>query len=168
MMAALSTAVLFLTGAIPTMTIALPAVAGCLLIPVVAELGKGWGLGTFLVCGVLSFLLTPDREAAALYLFFFGYYPVLMPVLERIPQRVLRWGAKLLLYNAAVLLEALFAAYVLGIPLEGMEMLGKAGPVLLLLLANVLFVLYDLVLKRLVALYLYKLHGRVRRMLKLK
>ena len=34
-MAALSTVLLFLTGAAPVATLALPAIAGCLLIPVV-------------------------------------------------------------------------------------------------------------------------------------
>lgn len=167
-LAALSTVVLFLAGVVPIATVALPAVAGCLLIPVVAELGKGWGLGTYAVCAALAFLLVPDREAALIYALFFGYYPVLMPVLERISNKVLKWGAKLLWFNAMCVLEAALALYVLGIPWEDMGPLGKAAPAVLLLLANLVFVLYDHALKGLVAAYLQKLHPQIRRMLKLK
>lgn len=167
-MAALSTVVMFLTGVIPTVTIAFPAVAGCLLIPVVAELGKGWGFGTYAVCAVLSFLLAPDWEAALIYTLFFGYYPVLMPVLEKLPGRVLRWAAKLLLFNAAAVLETALAIWVLGIPWENIGALGKATPVVMLLVANLVFAAYDFVLKGLISTYFQKLHGRVRRAMRSK
>ena len=62
-MAALSTVLLFLTGVAPVATLALPAIAGCLLIPVVVEAGLPWAFGVYGVCSVLSFLLAPDREA---------------------------------------------------------------------------------------------------------
>lgn len=168
MMAALSVVVLFLAGVIPSVTVAFPAAAGCLLIPVVAEFGKGWGLGTFLVCGALGFLLTPDREASLIYLLFFGYYPVLLPVLERIGNKVLKWTAKLFLFNAAALLETALAVYVLGIPWEPIGFLGKAAPAVLLLLANAVFVVYDYALRGLIGLYFQKLHQIVRRVLKMK
>ena len=71
-MAALSTVLLFLTGVAPVATLALPAIAGCLLIPVVVEAGLPWAFGVYGVCSVLSFLLAPDREAFLFYLLFFG------------------------------------------------------------------------------------------------
>lgn len=76
-MAALSLVVMLLAGVVPVATIALPAVAGCLLIPVVVEAGLAWGFGVYGVCSVLAFLLVPDREAFLFYALFFGYYPVL-------------------------------------------------------------------------------------------
>ncbi len=165
-MAALSTVVMFLTGVFPTVTIAFPAVAGCLLVPVVAEFGRVWGLGTYLVCCVLSFLLAPDREAALIYTLFFGYYPVLLPVLEQIGNRVLKWAAKILLFNAMCLAETALSIYVLGIPWENIGILGKATPVVLLVLANAVFLLYDRALKGLIAVYFQKLHSRVSRALR--
>lgn len=164
-LAALSTAVMFLTGIIPIATIALPAIAGCLLIPIVAEIGTAWGFGAYVVCGVLSFLLAPDREAALFYVLFFGYYPVLVGVLGRIKSRVPRGAAKFLVFNCAVVAETLLSIYVLGIPLENIGVLGKATPAVLLLLANVVFVLYDRALGGLISLYFSKFHGKVRRFL---
>lgn len=167
-LAALSTVVMFFTGIIPVATLALPAIAGCLLIPVVAEVGISWGFGTFAVCAGLSFLLAPDREAALLYLLFFGYYPVLTGVLDRVKNKTLRYVLKLLIFNAAVVTETLLAVFVLGIPWETVEFLGKATPLVLLLLANLVFVLYDRALNGLIDLYFRKFSSQVRRFLKLK
>ncbi len=167
-LAALSTVVMFFTGIIPVATLALPAIAGCFLIPVVAEIGVPWGFGTFAVCAGLSFLLAPDREAALFYLLFFGYYPVLIGVLDRVKSKTLRYALKLLIFNAAVAVEALLAVFVLGIPWETIEFLGKATPLVLLVLANLVFVLYDRTLNGLIALYLRKFSRQVRRFLKLK
>ena len=165
-MAALSTVVLFLTGAAPMATVALPALAGCLLIPVVAEAGLSWGFGVYGVTAVLSFFLAADREAFLIYLLFFGYYPALFALLGRIRNRVARYAAKLALFNAAAVGETLLSVYVLGIPFESLTILGPAGPVVLLVLANVVFVVYDLALEGLIVQYLQRLHPRLGRMLR--
>ena len=164
--AALSTVVLMLTGAAPMATLALPALAGCLVIPVVVEAGLPWGFGVYGVCSVLGFLLAPDREAFLFYLVFFGYYPALFAVLGRIRSRVLRYGAKLLVFNAALGLEILLSVYVLGIPFEAFTFLGPAGPAALWALANGVFVVYDLALGGLIVQYLNRLHDRLGRILK--
>lgn len=165
-MAALSTVLLFLTGVAPMATLALPAIAGCLLIPVVVEAGLSWAVGVYGVCSVLSFLLAPDREAFLFYLLFFGHYPALFAVLGRIKNRVLRYLAKLLVFNAAVALEVLLSIYVLGIPLETLSILGPIGPVVLLVLGNGVFVVYDLALEGLIVQYLHRLHPRLGKILK--
>ena len=164
--AALSTVLMFLTGLAPTATLALPAIAGCLLIPVVVEAGLAWGAGVYGVCCVLSFLLAPDREAFLFYLLFFGYYPVLFAVLGRIRGRVLRYVAKLLVFNAAVALEVLLSVYVLGVPMESFFILGWIGPVVMWLLANAVFILYDLALDGLILQYYRRLHPRLGKLLK--
>ena len=164
--AALSTVLMFLTGLAPTATLALPAIAGCLLIPVVVEAGLAWGAGVYGVCCVLSFLLAPDREAFLFYLLFFGYYPVLYAVLGRLRGRVLRYVAKLLVFNAAVALEVLLSVYVLGVPMESFFILGWIGPVVMWLLANAVFILYDLALDGLILQYYRRLHPRLGKLLK--
>lgn len=165
-MAALSTVLLFLTGVAPMATLALPAIAGCLLIPVVVEVGLSWAVGVYGVCSVLSFLLAPDREAFLFYLLFFGHYPALFAVLGRIKSKVLRYIAKLLVFNAAMALEVLLSIYVLGIPLETLSILGPIGPVVLWVLANAVFVVYDLALEGLIVQYLHRLHPRLGKVLK--
>lgn len=167
-LAALSTVLMFLTGLIPVATLAIPAIAGCLLIPVVVEVGVSWGFGVYGVCGALSLLLAPDREAALFYLLFFGYYPVLYAVLGRIKSKAVRYAAKLAVFNAAVVGETLLSIYVLGIPFESISFLGKFTPLVLLLLANVVFIIYDFALDGLIATYLRRLHDKIGRVFKWK
>lgn len=164
--AALSAVVLFFTGVIPVATLALPALAGCLLVPVVAELGIPWGFGSYAVCAALAFLLAPDREAALFYLLFFGYYPVLFGVLGKIKNTAARTAVKFAVFNAAVVAETLLAVFVLGIPWESISFLGRATAPVLLALANVVFFLYDRALGGLIVLYFQRFHDTVRRLLR--
>lgn len=166
LISALGVVIMFLTGLIPVATLALPAIAGCLLIAVVAEAGIGWGICAYAVTAVLSFFIAPDREAALFYILFFGYYPVIFAVLGRIKRRVLQYGAKLLVFNAAVILEVIIAVNLLGIPFEQMEMLGKFTAPVLLVMANLVFVIYDIALDRLITDYYRKYRGKIRQVFK--
>lgn len=162
MVSALSVVLMMFEGLVQIASVAMPAIAGCLLIPVVAEAGLGWAFGSYGAAAALCLLLAPDKEASLIYLLFFGYYPALFAVLGRIKNRAACWGAKLLIFNAAAVGEALLATYVLGIPWEDIPFLPMPwGLAVLLALANVVFVLYDYTLAGLIREYFRRLHGRL-------
>ncbi len=163
MAAALTVVLMLFEGLVSVASIAIPAMAGCLLIPVVAHGGLGYAGGTYGAAGVLCLLLAPDREAVLIYLLFFGYYPALFALLSKIKNRVLQWGAKLALFNAAAIAEGLLAVYVLGIPLEQFPLLQGWGPAVLLLLANGVFVVYEFALKSVIGWYYQRLYHRMGR-----
>lgn len=96
-------------------TVALPAIAGCLIIPIVAELGIKWGFAEYAVCAVLSFLLASDREAALIYTLFFGCYPVIFGVIGKIKSRAVQIAVKLVIFNAAAVADGLLTVYVLSL-----------------------------------------------------
>lgn len=162
--AALSIVLMMLTGILPIATIAVPAMAGCFLIAVVVEADVKWAMVTYAVVSVLSFILVPDREAALLYILLFGYYPVLFSALGKIKNKVLRYVAKLAILNAAILLELWLSVNVFGIPMEEMGSLGKYSVLIVVLLFNVVFVIYDYALNGLILMYIAKLHDKVRKM----
>lgn len=164
--AALSVVVLFMTGIVPVATVALPAVAGCFLIAVVAETGVRYGIAVYAVVSVLSVFIVPDREAALLYIVFFGYYPALYGTLSRIRNRVLCWAAKLVVFNAAMIAEGLLAVFLLSVPMEEMLPLGWISIPILLLLLNVIFVLYDLSMNGLIVMYIRRIHPAISRFLR--
>ena len=164
--AALSVVVLFSTGIVPTATIALPALAGCFLIAVVAETSVRYGVAVYAAVSVLSVFLVPDREAALLYIVFFGYYPALYGALQRVAQPVLRWVAKLLVFNAAMVLETLLALFVLSLPMEEILPFGWISIPVFLILLNVLFVLYDLSMNGLIVMYIRRVHPAIRKYLR--
>ena len=95
---------------------------------------------------ILSLLLAPDKEAAAVFAAL-GYYPMVKPRLE---QRKWPWLWKGLLFNAVIL-----ALYWLLIHLLGMDALaeefaeaGRVMTVVMLLLGNLIFFLLDKVLSK--------------------
>ena len=164
--AALSVVVLFMTGIVPVATVALPAVAGCFLIAVVAETNVRWGVMVYAVVSVLSLFLVPDREAALLYVVFFGYYPALYGALGRVRNRVLCWVLKFLVFNAAIVLESLLAIFLLHIPMAEMLPFGWISIPILWILFNAVFVLYDLSMNGLIVMYIRRLHPAISKYLR--
>ncbi len=164
--AALSVVILFMTGIVPVATVALPAVAGCFLIAVVAETSVRWGVMVYAVVSILSLFLVPDREAALLYVVFFGYYPALYGALGRVQNRVLRWVLKFLVFNVAIVLESLLAIFLLNIPMEEMLPFGWISIPILWILFNAVFVLYDLSMNGLIVMYIRRLHPAISKYLR--
>lgn len=80
--ASFSIVCMFLTGIIPVATFSIPAFCGVLLLVIYIEMGMKQSLLVYLAVSILSLALSPDREAAALYILFFGYYPMVKDKLE--------------------------------------------------------------------------------------
>lgn len=163
-MAALAVTLLFLGGVIPLASIALPVLASMALIPVYAEYGAKWGFLWYLAVAGLGILLTPDREAAILFVFF-GYYPMLRRRFGHLRVRPVRLFTKLLYLNASVVAAYGLMIFVfrIGELSEDFASTEKWLLCAVLILANICFALYDLLLARLEVLY----HARLRPRLKL-
>ncbi|QAT49653.1 hypothetical protein EQM14_07630 [Caproiciproducens sp. NJN-50] len=159
MAAALGTVVMILTGFIPVGTYALPAFSGILLIAVVAEVGIKWAVGVYVVQSVLSFMLAADQEAVLFFVLLFGYYPILKAVLEsRVHQRWLCIVSKLVVFNAAAILEFWLSVKLLGVPVASFSVFGYNVPGLFLLAGNAVFLIYDYAVSLLVIAYFNRLH----------
>lgn len=163
-LAALATALMFLGGALPFAAIACPVLASLVLLPVYIETGKRWSVLWYLTVAVLGLLLAPEKEAAVLFVFF-GYYPMLHKLLGHLPGRRLKWLIKLLYVNVAVLAAYGLMLYVFPIAslTEEFATMQQWFVAVLLVLANVSFVLYDILIDRLEVFY----HVRLRPKLKL-
>lgn len=144
---------------IPVSTLCLTALAGLVLAPIALEAGVKWGFAAFAAAGVLTVFLAPDIEAKLLFLAFFGYYPILKILLDRLPKAV-GWVLKLLLFNAAVVAVYLLLAFVLVGTLEAdeFELFGVNMPLVFLGIGNVAFVLFDLALAGLKTVYWQRWH----------
>ena len=149
MMAALAVVVMCLGGLIPIATYTCPMICGLLLLPVMALCPERVCWAWYGAVAILSVLLGPDKEAALIFLFL-GYYPILHPKLERIPVKILRIAAKLLLCNAAALCVFAGLTYVLGLDIlvKEYEEYGLAAELLFLAADNLLFFLIDGLLRR--------------------
>lgn len=152
---ALAVLLMFFTGVFPFATYALPALAGLLLVVIVVDHGMKWAWSVYGAISALAILITPDREAAAMFVLFFGYYPILKSVLERIRSRVVEYILKFVVFNVAIVASYLIIINVLGISeiLEEFGELGKYGVWIMLVMGNVVFLLYDITITRLVCMY---------------
>ena len=151
--------VFMIASFIPNLTFAVPALAGLLLIPVFAEVGAVYALLCFFASAVLSFFVG-DKASWVLYVALFGYYPVLKPYMEKIKEPALKWVLKLLLFNIAAALCYAVEILLFSVTLKG-YMLALA-----FVIGNVAFVLYDIAVSRVAAVYYFKLHGRISKILK--
>lgn len=164
--AAVSLVILLMT-VVPITEISLAALAGIVGIPVVIEVGKKYGILVYATVSVLALLLIPTLEGKALYIAFFGYYPVLKAALEgRRLHRALEWGIKLAVFNAAVCIAYWLMLTVFGLETDAFTIGGVSLPWVFLLLGNVVFLLYDWCLTGLIGKYLAAWQPRVRRLFK--
>lgn len=165
MIAALSVTIMLLTAVIPYLEYALPAMAGVLLVLMVIEINKAWAVCTYIAVSILSFLMLPNKEAAMVYCAFFGSYPVFKPFVEgRIKNNTVCWLLKALFFNITAVAAYLVIINIFGIPLEETEELGKWAIPALLGMGNIMFVLYDICITRLVTLYLNKWQKKFRKL----
>ncbi|MGN1003722.1 MAG: hypothetical protein ACI4O5_02715 [Oscillospiraceae bacterium] len=119
-----------------------PMLVGVCLIPIGREWGAKYQILLWIVISLLSLILVSEPEENLMFLGLFGWYPILRPTLQKLPP-VLRVVVKLLIFNVVVIALELLLLLVL-VP-EGM---GTALTVLLLVLGNVTFLVYDFAIPR--------------------
>lgn len=153
--AALSLVLMLLTGILPIGTYALPAIAGILLTAIVVEFGIPWAIGVYAGVSVLSFLLASDKEAALYYTLILGIYPILKSLFERIKVKWLCFAVKLLFFNVVAVIAFYISIYLLSVPVESFSLFGVNMSLLFLFLGNIVFIVYDLCVTRLISAYLH-------------
>lgn len=145
-LAAMAVVVMALGTLIPVATYVCPMLCVLLLQVVYLCCGRRVGWAWYACVAILSALMAPDKEAAAIFLTL-GYYPLLKPWLDK---RRLRWLWKGLLFNAAILLTYLGLIFLLGMEALAAEFseMGIALCVVLLVMGNLVFFLMDRLLDR--------------------
>lgn len=154
--AALAMVLMFLSSVIPTMTYALPAAAGALMAVIVIEVNKKWAVCTYAAVSALCLIMIPAKDASLIFVMFMGYYPILKSVLERkIKNRTACMAVKIAVFTAAVVgyYEVLVRVFADPELLDDSAELGKYGLWLLFAASEVIFVIYDLALSRLISVY---------------
>lgn len=148
-MTALSVVLLCLGGVIPLAVYACPMLASCALLVLREMCCAQYAWCCWASVALLTLLLGPDKEAAALYLFL-GYYPLLQPKIDAIRRPALRWLVKLALVAVSVGTMYLVLLYVLGLT-QVTEEFADTAPWLLWITAAlglVVFIVYDILLRR--------------------
>ena len=123
------------------------AAAGLFPVGAVLSAGRGAGLLCWGAASILGLLLLPDKGVALMYLVFFGLYPVVKSRLEQLKSRPAEWAGKLVFFNAALSL-LWFAFQGLLLPNLPEWLTGQVW--MLYGAGNLIFILYDVALSRLI------------------
>jgi len=157
MMTAVSVVLLYLAQVAPTMKLSLTALSGVAAALLIARHGPMSGILCYGASSVLGLFLTPG--SAWLYVVFFGWYPTVKCLVERLGRRAAEWTLKLLSFNAAFfllwfLLPGVFA-----------ELLPEMTGLFWLLwpAGNIVFVLFDLGLSQLLGFYIRTILSKIKK-----
>ena len=148
-MAACSVAVLWFASVTPSGWLGLTAAAGLFPAAAVLAAGRSAGYFSWAASSVLALLLLPHKGSALLYAIFLGLYPVVKSRIESLRRLPLEWCLKLIYFNAALvvawsLLREIF------FPSAPSWASGRIW--LVYLAGNLVFILYDIGLSRLITL----------------
>ena len=151
-LAALAVVIMSMGTLIPVATYVCPVICALLLKTVLITCGKRIAWAWYGAVAILSVLLAPDKEAAAVFVFV-GYYPILKPAMDRMK---LSWFWKAMLFNVSVLIMYWLLMHLLGMEqiMTEFEGMGMVTTAILLILGNVTFFMLD----RLLGMRLKRIH----------
>ncbi|MBO7169893.1 MAG: hypothetical protein J6W28_01795 [Clostridia bacterium] len=158
LMAALSVVILSLGSLLGVLDLSAAALASFLTALLHMELGKRYAVSYWAVASLASLLILPEN-GAALFFATAGLYPLLKLALERLAPWF-EWLFKLLVFGGMLAAYILLAKFVFLLPdaaLSGWLLWVLVG------LATIAFILYDLALTRLMIHYGLRLRARFAR-----
>ena len=142
MMSALAVVIMLVGGYLEIGMYAFPMISGLLLMPVGDRYGKKYHVAMWAVVSVISFILVPYVEQNLMFLLLFGLYPVIYSFFGKMPKALAR-VLKFIYFNAVFIgIEALVMLVL--VP----EVMSLGMIALFLVLGNITFIIYDLVIPR--------------------
>lgn len=152
---ALCVVLLAIGSVITTLDISLAVYSGVLILMALIEYKDKTAWLMYFTVSVLSLLILPEKTPALMFALFCGFYPMMKKYFERL-HYVLSWTVKVSFFNTVLLIFILIAKKILMIP-DGIFDFEIA----FIALANACFVLYDVVMTRLIVFYVLKIRKRL-------
>lgn len=149
LMAVLGVLSMLVTAVLPTNTVFFFLFSTLFTYICVEEHGIRYGILTYAVITIISFLILPQKVSVAFYAMAVGYYPALKCRFERLDcSKAAKWSLKILFVLAAAAISYFILKGFVAVKL----------PILLLFLfGTVLFVIYDLALTYGLRFYVFRL-----------
>ena len=154
---ALGSVMVYASDFIPSGVLALLAVAGLFTTAARIHCGLKYSVITFAATAILSAFIVSDKNNVIMYAAFFGYYPILKSLFEKQESPVVRWTLKFVLLNIVLAVLYYFARefFMYDIPDVSFAVLLAFG------FFNVAFLLFDILLTRLIAYYMQRIYRYV-------
>lgn len=158
MLTALGVILMGIGTLVEVLDISTAVIASCCVVIALIEYGKGAPWMVYAAISVLSFLLLPNKFPAMIFTLFVGFYPILKEKLDK-KHKVIRWVLKELIFNVCLAIIIMlymllfFESATLAIPLPLII-------VVAVILCEVVFVMYDIALDKMIDFYVIKLRHR--------
>jgi hypothetical protein len=154
---ALTVAFQYAARALPTGQLGFLAASSLFTAAAVIEGGYLTGLLVYLGGSALGALFASGTPVIWLYALFFGYYPIVKSLAERVKRgtAILAWAIKLAVFNAAV--TAVY--YILTFAVFGLQF----HTILIYLAGNAAFALFDIGLSKLIGFYVARISKNIRK-----
>ena len=153
---AFSVAFMYLSSVFPTGQLGFMGVSSLLGVAAVIEYKIAGGIFVFAGTALIGLLIVPDKMMVVLYSMFFGYYPILKSLCERLKSRVLEWVVKIGVFNIALTLILFVFKFVL----FDFSFLNNSY-IVLYLFCNVVFVLFDIGVSRVIVFYISRISSKI-------
>ena len=102
LLTALTVAALYIALLLPPWRESIAALASVFTAAAVIELGLRRGIYVYVASSLLAILILPTPIASLAYIVFFGYYPIVKSLIERLRSAILRWALKIGVFLAAL------------------------------------------------------------------
>lgn len=149
MLSGLSLVILYVSSLTPMGRIGVVAIAGLVPAAAVISMNMKSGFFCYVVTSCLAFILVPDKSNVLLFILFFGIYPVVKYLCERVPQLMVGWVLKIAFFCCvlAVFWFGLRSVFLPFLPasLDGWQKVFGVG--------IVVFVIYDMGFSKLISSY---------------
>lgn len=153
-LSALSIVVMLIGSVTGFLDLTMVAIASIFVFFAILEMGSPYQYLIYVTTSLLSMLLLPDKFSAILYMAFGGIYPMLKQQIEKLP-RVFSWILKVVYFNVILIGSTLCAKYLFNVN-------GEELTVMLFIVGNAAFTVYDIAMTRLITYYLLGLREKFR------
>lgn len=152
-LAAVAFIILLLGSFIEVLDLSCAAVAGFVVVIAVIEIGGYFPMLVYAVASVSSLLLLPNKLPAFIFLSFSGFYPMLKAVFER-RHPAIAWVLKFSVFNLCLFISLLFLKIFISEEISFFNV-----KFFVFLVANIVFLLYDICMSKIILLYLVKIRS---------
>ncbi len=158
LLTALTLVFLYLANIIPTSRLGIVAVASLFAVASVVEAGIVSSVFVFVGSSIIGALILPDKTTVMLYVLFFGYYPFIKSIAEKIRPRAVQWIIKLAVFNASfTLIWYLFKSLLFNGSYLDTNLIFVYSAV------NIVFVLFDVGLTKLITFYIVRISKNIKK-----
>lgn len=154
---------LFIGSIFQTLDLSAAALGSLIILFCMIELDNKMAIGVYLSSSVISLLIVPYKNAVVYFILFFGFYPILKSKLNQIRPFWLSYLARFLCLNT--FLGIIFCLFMLLLKqfINVSEFLNSDGTInsisalIIFVLANITFFVYDIALERVANTYIVKI-----------